>query len=115
MERVYFSGNGFGYMGSDLDSLKVRKEAVTVNGELLEPDGMTTLSDFFNRPLRFLGLDDSEDFKDTHIMLFYMGSNKSLFETHYVECICWIAENRIFIKNGERFGRDYNFVKGIWK
>jgi hypothetical protein len=110
---VYYEGKeGSGYILTDpkLMSEKLRKKTVFILGQELKPDTDTDLFGFFKHPLSYLGMLDRTE------MIFFMGTNKDLFETkYYYQSVNLISQTRIFELYGNGFGRDYNYVKGEWK
>ena len=89
--------------------LVIESESVPINaGE------KTTLGDFFNEPLEYLG--KAED----HTSGFYLGNDrkKDLFKDetkHYAECILVLNPQRIFAMTRPGQGRDFNWKNNKWK
>jgi hypothetical protein len=84
----------------------------TVVEEKLTPGVKTDLSGFFNRPLLYVG--KRKD--DPNSMVFHVGTQRNLFgEKHYFEEVFWVSPTRIAVITGPWWGRDFNFVSGVWK
>lgn len=87
----------------------VKKESIFLNGETLKPNGKTTLNNFFNNEVVYLGLHDD-------YMQFEIGREQDLFnESIYCSEFKRISDTRIMTIYQVGTARDYNFKKGIWK
>lgn len=109
MEWVIFSkSNGCGYISKDnrIDS-RFNKEPAQLCIGKIDPGQQTTLSNFFDRNVMYIGRDGAE-------MLFYLGCENS---THYYEAVFLISETKLFqlTKYQPSAGRDYNYVNNEWK
>lgn len=115
MEKVIYSNQGgLGIILNDHKDESVYFEAkeYIVNGEVLTPGTMTTLSGLYSEPLQYMGtLKD-----DTKCMVFKLGDESNLFDTKiYYSCIYWITELRVANKYKEGTARDFIFKNGKWK
>lgn len=87
--------------------------SVTVKPEQLHPGAMTTMGNLFKRPIEFLGLLKDRESK---VMLFKFAHEKSLFDERiYCDCYFLISETKLFKKFNELWGRDFNYINGVWK
>lgn len=111
INEVIFSGNmGQGIILKNNERLEFEAITVKVAGQLVVPNEKTTLSGYFTKPLMYCGL-----LKD-NMLVFYLGEEVSLFETvRYYQTIHLIAETRLFSMFSYIAGRDFNFIKGVWK
>lgn len=119
MFSIFSNNQGCGYILSSAEELKtfeakVERKAFQVGGSWLEPDQETTLDGHLSRPVRYLGAISKEN--NPIELIFFLGSTKSLFEEkHYFQCIFLVSSSRIFELFSPTAGRDFNFIKGIWK
>lgn len=89
---------------------KLAKDSITVCGETIIPGQITTLNDFFCRPIEYLGKDPDGN------AIFYMGSKEnSFFSEHYYEPVYVVTETRLFKIYSHNAGRDFNYIKNEWK
>jgi len=87
----------------------IEKESVSINGVELQPNDKTTLNDFFEREVTFLG------FYDGWIQ-FKIGEDNNLFERSiYTNEFKKIDENRIVTIHKLGTARDYIYLNGRWK
>ena len=109
---VFSRGEGCGYIHDNPDDIRkeLMLEPVTINGTVINHGTLSTLDDYFCRPLLYLGLlPDNE-------MIFKIGETSSLFEQkHYYQSVFKIDENRIFEMFSWISGRDHIFIGGAWK
>jgi hypothetical protein len=116
MEQVIFNnkiGQGFILDETDQEADYVNPIPVTINGVLIQPGEMTTMSGYFLHPVKYVG-----KFKSSvpELICFYLGSNTDLEGTkRFYDCYYKITEQRLFKKYAEQSGRDYNLINGIWK
>lgn len=86
------------------------KDSITVCGETIIPGQITTLNDFFSRPIEYLGK-DSDGYA-----IFYIGSKENLFiHEHYYEPVLIVTDTRLFKIYSNNGGRDFNYIKNEWK
>ena len=113
LNPVIFSfGQGGGYIEPVPENIEnaIRRVPVTLAGATLHPGEETTMQKFFDRPLQYLGM------KDTNEMVFFIGQDADLFEgRYYYQSVFKIQEDRIFEMFSHKAGRDFYFVKGAWK
>ena len=92
----------------EIDRL-IEKQTISLNGKKLEPNTHTTLDDFFNGEVEYLGMHDG-------YMQFKIGEENNLFEnTIWVNSFKKIDEKRIVTVYQAGTARDYNFKNGEWK
>ena len=115
MKRVLFSTNeGEGIITEGDEVPTALPLTVKVVDEQLTPGTMTTLKDFFNRPLEYLGTD--AEYPQHKKMIFHIGTDESsLFPKRYYKVISLVSPKRLFIMFRPHAGRDFNFIKGQWK
>lgn len=111
IEQVFFSNKvGQGIMTTDDEKEEtfVNKTSIFLNGESIEPGSLTTLQNFFKKPIQYVGI-----YKGTrNLMVFYLGT-EGLFK--YYDCYYKIADKVIFKKYTEGSGRTFNYIKDKWK
>lgn len=115
MEKIIYSRNrGRGIiLGEDDDDNELFiRLPISINDIYIYPDDFTTMSDFFPKPLQYIGL-LAEDQK---CMVFLLTKQSNLFEElRYYSCWWRIAEDKLFNMFSEIGGRDFNYINGQWK
>ena len=106
------------YIDSKIGLIKIFNESglneieeveITLANHTLKPNDETTLNEFFNEPVVYLGLHDG-------YMQFKVGQEENLFDSNtYTSEFKKISENRIMNIYQVGTARDYNFKNGIWK
>ena len=84
-------------------------EILEVGNDCLIPGENTTMSGFFNVPVKYVGILKDEQSK---FMCFYLGEDD---RQHYYEVVVYINSLRIFKKYTDLSGRDYIFKNNKWK
>lgn len=109
MEQVYLKGCGEGYVGVKGEQPQGIEAFEVLLGEQVVKPGDFYQFDFWNRPLKYLGVMKAEQ---TPEMIFEIGEwdNKSFFEI-----VCHITPTRVYKMYSDRKSRDYHLVKGVWK
>ena len=113
-EVIYNLNGGIGIITVGLDEEEfIDKTVITVGGQILQPNQLTTLNGYFNEPIRYCGLQKEQENK---IMVFHSGENADLFETkNFYYCVYWINEDRIGNVYALGSLRDFHFKNGQWK
>ena len=116
IRSAFFSEEGHGYIvDGDMDeiyqSIADRKEYIK-HGFHFIPGKEYTLNGFFDRTVEFAGINkENED-----LTVWYLGKSNTLFgDRHYFLEILMVSGTRIAIAYGPGFGRDFNFLGGVWK
>ncbi|OJV39614.1 MAG: hypothetical protein BGO29_04510 [Bacteroidales bacterium 36-12] len=111
---VYDNKQGMGYIlppDININDYIVR-EPVMIAGEIIHPDSLTSLNNYFIRSCTYIGLNKM----NISEMIFYLGMDEyDLFPLKYYASVLRVNENRIFEMFSNKAGRDFNFVNGNWK
>ncbi len=87
----------------------IKKVPVQINGIIINAGDKTTLNDFFENEVVYLGLFDD-------YMQFQIGQDNNLFESSiYTNEFKKINDNRILTIHQLGTARDYIFLNGKWK
>lgn len=118
-EKTFYSGGqGMAIISDNKDEVLkiIVKRPVKILESLVKPEEKTSLFGFFSREVEYLGVLKGEDQKEVLPMVFYLGSQVTLFkEIHYFNVLIRVTDTRLFEKTSERTGRDYRYVSGVWK
>lgn len=107
---LYSHSMGEGIIIENDEQLSLREESRTVANEILIPGTLTTVSGYFNHPLKFCGVYGKNS------LVFLIGKESDLFCTKtYYQVIHLITEFRLFSMFTWLSGRDFNYVNGKWK
>ncbi len=88
---------------------QIKKESVELAGVVIEPDSMTTLNDFFDGEVKYLGT-----YKGW--LQFQAGEDTNLFDSEiYTSEFKKVTDHRILNIYQIGTARDYHFKNGIWK
>lgn len=118
-EKTFYSGGqGMAIISDNKDEVLkiIVKRPVKILESLVKPEEKTSLFGFFSREVEYLGVLKGEDQKEVLPMVFYLGSQVTLFkEIHYFNVLIRVTDTRLFEKTSERTGRDYRYVSGVWR
>ena len=109
--ELYLDGHQGLYYKSAERSWESRllNKSITVAGETVSPGDKTTLSDFFCRPVEYLGVEDNG------YSIFYIGSKNAPSATaNYYEPVLIVSDSRLFKMYSRNAGRDFNFINQKW-
>ena len=112
---IYNDREGCGYIAYDRQEIQneVSPRAITINNKTISPGDITTVYNYYCRPVKYLGLKKGEAHCE---MLFELGTEADLFgEKIFLACLFKIEENRVFEMFGENFGRDFWYKNNKWK
>jgi hypothetical protein len=114
MKRVLFSNNeGEGIIAEPGEVIATLPVAVQIVDEVIEPGMMTDIKGFYNRPVKYLGID--AEYPEHKCMIFHIGTEDNLFPKAYYKVILWLSPKRFYITFRPNGGRDFNYIKGQWR
>ncbi|UTJ05412.1 hypothetical protein [Arcobacter roscoffensis] len=87
---------------------EIKKESITLNDMQLIPGQKTSLNNFFDEEVEFLGIHDG-------YMQFKVGECNDLFSEVWCNEFKKIDEKRICTSYSRGTVRDYIFKNGVWK
>lgn len=111
METILYECNmGEGIILEENERLLIRNESPLVAGEILIPGTITSMSGYFNHPLKFCGVIKK------NALVFLIGYDTDLFcKKTYYQVVHLISDTRLFSMFSYDAGRDFNFINGKWK
>ena len=109
---LFSHGQGMGYIFDNDTDIKqfIFPTIIKVGTQLLVPNCFTDLDGYLTKKVEYLGTNGV-----SKEMIFYYGSDNSLFPKFYYGSIFQITETRIFEMFSNKGGRDQNFINGKWK